>query len=225
LGPRGADLRILSYLICRTWLAYAVLSPLVRSPRMFVVSRVACRSHLAAVSRSSSMATVSRPVLRGVIFDMDGTLTKPNLDFTEMYRRCGVDPKEDILAAIAAMPPAERAAAHAVVEEMEAEGRRTLELMPGAVQLARWLEAHGVPTAMVTRNTAATVAHLHTAFWEPAGLPAFSPAVSRDDASLPPKPDPAALASIAAAWGVPLGPELLMVGDSVSQSVKSIPHS
>ena len=131
-------------------------------------------------------------------------------------RRCGVDPKEDILAAIAAMPPAERAAARAVVEEMEAEGRRTLEIMPGAVQLARWLEAHGVPTAMVTRNTAATVAHLHEAFWEPAGLPAFSPAISRDDASLPPKPDPAALASIAAAWGLPLGPELLMVGDSPS---------
>ena len=33
------------------------------------------------------MAKASRPVLRGVIFDMDGTLTKPNLDFTEMYRR------------------------------------------------------------------------------------------------------------------------------------------
>ena len=44
-------------------------------------------SHLATVSRSSSMATASRPVLRGVIFDMDGTLTKPNLDFTEMYRQ------------------------------------------------------------------------------------------------------------------------------------------
>ena len=55
--------------------------------RMFVASRVLCRSHLAAASRSSGMATASRPVLRGVIFDMDGTLTKPNLDFTEMYRR------------------------------------------------------------------------------------------------------------------------------------------
>ena len=54
---------------------------------MFVASRLLCRSHLAAVSRSSGMATASRPVLRGVIFDMDGTLTKPNLDFTEMYRR------------------------------------------------------------------------------------------------------------------------------------------
>ena len=155
---------------------------------------------------------------------MDGTLTKPNLDFVEMYRRAGVDRSEDILAAIAAMPPAEKAAAQAVVDEMEAEGRRTLQLMPGAVALAHWLRAHGIPTAMVTRNTRCTVDHLHEALWTPAGLPAFAPAHSRDDDGsggppLPPKPDPAALASIAAAWGVPLGPEILMVGDSPANDV------
>ena len=72
------------------------------------------------------MATASRPVLRGVIFDMDGTLTVPNLDFAEMYRRCGVDRSQDILVAIAGMPPQQRAAAQAVIDEMEAEGRRTL---------------------------------------------------------------------------------------------------
>ena len=61
-----------------------------RELRMFgTLSSLVLRrsSHLATVSRSSSMATASRPVLRGVIFDMDGTLTKPNLDFTEMYRQ------------------------------------------------------------------------------------------------------------------------------------------
>ena len=41
--------------------------------------------------------------IKGVLFDMDGTLTKPNLDFGEMYRRVGVDRKDDILVAIAAM--------------------------------------------------------------------------------------------------------------------------
>ena len=41
-----------------------------------------------------AMSTASRPALRGVVFDMDGTLTKPNLDFTEMYRRCGVDKEQ-----------------------------------------------------------------------------------------------------------------------------------
>ena len=37
--------------------------------------------------------------LRGVVFDMDGTLTVPNLDFDEMYRRAGlVMGKDDILS-------------------------------------------------------------------------------------------------------------------------------
>ena len=163
--------------------------------------------------------TASRPALRGVVFDMDGTLTKPNLDFSEMYRRCGVDMSEDILGAVAAMPPAERAAATAVIDEMEAEGRRTLAVMPGAVELVRWLHAHEVPTALVTRNTRATVAHLHDALWAPRGLAPFAPAISRDD-ELPAKPDPAAFARIASAWGAaaPSG-ELLMVGDSPANDV------
>ena len=40
---------------------------------------------ISAVSLSRSMST--RPILRAVVFDMDGTLTKPNLDFAEMSRR------------------------------------------------------------------------------------------------------------------------------------------
>ena len=101
---------------------------------------------------------------------------------------------------------------------MEAESRRTLRLMPGAAELGAWLSAHRVPTAMVTRNSARTVAHFHAAVW-PGGLPAHSPAISRDDPH-PAKPDPAALSAIAAAWGLPLGPELAMVGDSPSNDVR-----
>ena len=43
-----------------------------------------------AVTRTMAYAT-SRPTLRGVVFDMDGTLTKPNLDFAEMYECIRVD--------------------------------------------------------------------------------------------------------------------------------------
>lgn len=176
---------------------------------------------LSASSQSNKRVrtVTSRPVLRGVVFDMDGTLTKPNLDFTEMYRRCNVDLKADLLSAIAAMPPAEQAAANAVIDEMEAEGRRTLKLMPGAVELVSWLKRHDIPTALVTRNTAETVDHLHKSLWIPAGLPPFSPAISRDDAALPAKPDPAALKEIASGWNLPPGPDLLMVGDSPSNDV------
>jgi len=63
-----------------------------------------------------------RPPLRGVVFDMDGTLTVPNLDFQELYRRAGVPKGEDILSA------KWRADANAstIVEEFEEEGRRTI---------------------------------------------------------------------------------------------------
>ena len=37
----------------------------------------------AATSMASAQANVPRPLLRGVVFDMDGTLTLPNLDFDE----------------------------------------------------------------------------------------------------------------------------------------------
>jgi phosphoglycolate phosphatase-like HAD superfamily hydrolase len=150
---------------------------------------------------------------------MDGTLTKPNLDFAEMYRRCNVDMGDDLLAAIAVMPPAEQAAAYAVIDEMEAEGRQTLQLMPGAIELAGWLKQHGIPTAIVTRNTAKTVDHLHKALWLPAGLQPFSPAISRDDAALPAKPNPAALQAIASEWDLPLSLDLVMVGDSPSNDI------
>mmetsp|Transcript_54857 Transcript_54857/g.90952 ORF Transcript_54857/g.90952 Transcript_54857/m.90952 type:complete len:384 (+) Transcript_54857:131-1282(+) len=151
--------------------------------------------------------------LRGVVFDMDGTLTVPNLNFAEMYTRAGVPKGEDILQ----LPWRADAHAAAVVEEMEEEGRRTLRLMPGAAELGKWLQAHGVRTALVTRNSAKTVAHFHSSVW-PAALQPFSPAISRDDV-WPAKPDPAAMAAICEQWGVAAGPDVLMVGDSPSNDV------
>ena len=161
------------------------------------------------------LSTASRRPLRGVVFDLDGTLTVPNLDFKVMYERCGVDPKEDILEAIAAMPDAEAATAAAIVEEMEEEGRRTLQLTPGAREFAEWLARQGIPTALVTRNMRATIDHLHATLW--LGLPPFSPAISRDDA-YEPKPHPAALEAILKTWDV--SPEdVVMVGDSPANDV------
>lgn len=150
---------------------------------------------------------------------MDGTLTVPNLDFTTMYKRCGVPLSEDLLGSIAKMPAAEAEAANAVIDEMEEEGRQTLKLESGVKELAEWFKFHGVPMALVTRNSALTVNHLHGALWEPAGLPRFNPAISRDDEGVPPKPHPGALSVISEQWGVPLGRDLLMIGDSPSNDV------
>ena len=168
---------------------------------------------------SRAFSSNARRPLRGIIFDMDGTLTKPNLDFKEMYQKCGVPLSDDLLVSIAKMPQEQAAAARAVLAEMEAEGRRTLELFPGAAECCRWLQQHGIRMALVTRNTAETVTHLHAAHWEPAGLQPFEPAISRDTANIPAKPDPAALHAIAAQWDVSRMDELVMVGDSLPNDV------
>eukprot|EP00443_Scrippsiella_acuminata_P030002 CAMPEP_0115328646 /NCGR_PEP_ID=MMETSP0270-20121206/84793_1 /TAXON_ID=71861 /ORGANISM="Scrippsiella trochoidea, Strain CCMP3099" /LENGTH=389 /DNA_ID=CAMNT_0002749185 /DNA_START=46 /DNA_END=1211 /DNA_ORIENTATION=- len=162
---------------------------------------------------AASAVEQERPPLRGVVFDMDGTLTVPNLDFQELYRRAGVPKGEDILSAKWRAD----ANACAIVEDFEEEGRRTLCLMPGAAELGAWLSAHGIPTALVTRNSARTLEHFFAHIW-PASVPAFMPAISRDDPWAS-KPDPASLVHIAKQWGVPAGDSLLMVGDSPSNDV------
>ena len=86
-----------------------------------------------------SSSSSDSKILRGVVFDMDGTLTKPNLDFAEMYRRCGVDRSKDILEEIDAMTPKEQEKANQIIDDMEEEGRRTLELMPGCIELMNCL--------------------------------------------------------------------------------------
>eukprot|EP00241_Pyramimonas_parkeae_P006441 CAMPEP_0114236660 /NCGR_PEP_ID=MMETSP0058-20121206/6964_1 /TAXON_ID=36894 /ORGANISM="Pyramimonas parkeae, CCMP726" /LENGTH=385 /DNA_ID=CAMNT_0001348627 /DNA_START=186 /DNA_END=1343 /DNA_ORIENTATION=- len=162
---------------------------------------------------------MARPVLRGVVFDMDGTLTVPNLDFALMYKRCNVPMSEDILKAVDRMPKEEKHAAWRVIDAMEEEGRRTLQLKRGTVEIARWLGQHNLRTAVVTRNSSATLQHFSAGIWRQAGLPPFSVAISRDD-DVPAKPDPAALRIISDQWGVPLSPDLLMVGDSPSNDVR-----
>ena len=160
---------------------------------------------------------VTRPRLKGVVFDLDGTLTVQNLDFRLMHERCGVPAHKDLLQAVAGMEGPDRHRAEEVIEEMEQEGRRTLQLAPGAIELGKFLQWWSLPSAIVTRNTQATVQHLHDELWCPFRLPKFWPAVGRE--FVPPKPHPAALEMIAWQWDVSLGRELLMVGDSPSNDI------
>lgn len=176
---------------------------------------------LASCEPPLSNVPVELPLLQGVIFDMDGTLTVPNLDFKGMYAKCGVAMSDDLLAAIAAMPADDAARARGVVDAMEAEGRASLQLAGGVAELAAWLQRHGVKTALVTRNSGATVDALRRQLWAPAGLPPFDVTVSRDSpAGVAAKPDPAALRLIADRWGLALPcAGLVMVGDSPANDV------
>uniref|UniRef100_A0A7S1BKS3 Phosphoglycolate phosphatase n=1 Tax=Corethron hystrix TaxID=216773 RepID=A0A7S1BKS3_9STRA len=206
--------------ICTMISASAFISSVSRH-RLPLMSATTARFCSNTYAKASPPQKEDKPKLRGVIFDMDGTLAVPNLDFAVMYERCGVDRSDDILAAVVAMPPAEAARANKIIDEMEEEGRRTLKLCTGAAEAGRWLADHGVPTALVTRNTIATARDFER-LWTAAGVRKFDAIVARDHPSdpLPPKPDPASLHGIAESWGLAVpSDELLMVGDSISNDV------
>lgn len=66
--------------------------------------------------------------IRGVIFDMDGTLTLPVINFKEMRSRLKLTPSQDILPTVQKYPPEERAKAMAIIEECEAEALKKLQV-------------------------------------------------------------------------------------------------
>lgn len=80
-------------------------------------------------SRSMSTSPISPlPPLLGVVFDVDGTLTVPNLDFKVMYERCGVNKEDDILKAVGRMGEEGKIEAEGIIKEMEVESRDNLEV-------------------------------------------------------------------------------------------------
>ena len=102
------------------------------------------------------------PTVRGVVFDMDGTLTLPVHDFVELRRRAGVPPGADILETIESIAdPIARAAAHAAVEEVEREGLAGLAPARGLHTMLRRLDALGLPRGLVTRNNRGSVEVFH----------------------------------------------------------------
>ncbi|KAG2483810.1 hypothetical protein HYH03_017333 [Edaphochlamys debaryana] len=157
-----------------------------------------------------------KPVARGVVFDMDGTLLKPVIDFAEMRRRVGLGPTDgDILDTINRWPEPERQRAYATIAEIEEQALNDMEMMPGALELCAFLDQQGLPRALITRNVRRSVAFFHQRL----GLEPFQPAITRE-CEFPYKPSPAALQHIASGWGVPPS-EVLMVGDSVKDDVVS----
>jgi len=144
------------------------------------------------------------PSIRGVIFDMDGTLTLPVIDFALMRARLGV-PEGDILTAIRAWPPDKQAWAFAEVEQLEEEANRQLKLQPGAEAVMRALDARGIQKAILTRNSEKSVRHLQR-FLDTR----FSVVITRDFPAV--KPDPAPALHICRTWQLDPA-RVLLVGD------------
>ena len=84
-----------------------------------------------------------------VLFDMDGTLTEPMLNFPKIKAEMGIG-NRPILEALAEMKPAERQAADAILCRHEKEAAERSSLNPGCRALLDWLDARGIPIALIT---------------------------------------------------------------------------
>lgn len=142
----------------------------------------------------------------GVIFDMDGTLTEPTLDFDAMRRELGA-PEGDLAHYVLSLPPAERARAWAVVEAHEERAILEQRLQPGAADLLSDCRRAGIRLGVVTRNAARSVQALCRTY-----SLVFDAVVTREFPHIKPHPGP--VLHILKGWGMPAA-RALMVGDYV----------
>lgn len=91
-----------------------------------------------------------------LLFDMDGTLTAPMLDFPRIKAEMGIG-AQPILEALAAMDGQARRAAEAVLLRHEERAAVESSLNPGCQELVQWVRDQGIRTALITRNSRLSV--------------------------------------------------------------------
>ena len=144
--------------------------------------------------------------LRGIVFDLDGTLVDSALDFPAMRREIGCPEDTGLLEFVDTLECAEaRATAEAVIHRHEMAGAAQATWMPGASRLLQGITQAGLPTGIVTRNSREAAGMTLSSL----GAPQLA-LVAREDAR--PKPDPDGLLQLAERWQ--LAPDALAcVGD------------
>jgi len=144
--------------------------------------------------------------IKAVIFDLDGTITEPYLDFDQIRREIGVDPDAGpLLELMKAMPPARRQRAEQIMHKHEQRAVRESTLNEGAGQTIRRLRQAGMKIGILTRNTrdnASAVLTKHNLHYDAV--------VGRGDG--PVKPDSYGVEYLCELFGVECS-EALLVGD------------
>lgn len=127
---------------------------------------------------------MTHPPIGAVIFDMDGTITRPTLDFPGIRAEIGL--AEPLLENMLALPhgPA-RDRAFAILERHEEIAAGASELNDDVRDVLAFLAERTLPAALVTRNSRVSVKRV----LEKHRL-GFDVVVTREDAPAKPRPEP-----------------------------------
>jgi HAD superfamily hydrolase (TIGR01509 family) len=144
--------------------------------------------------------------IKAVIFDLDGTITEPFLDFDAIRQEIGLTPQDSTLReAMEKMNPPQRKRAMDIIERHEAKAVAESTLNVGAKSMLDKLRADGIKIGILTRNkrsNALAIAQKHNL--------EFDAIFDREDG--PVKPDAFGVLWLCKKFGVQPA-ESLVVGD------------
>lgn len=150
--------------------------------------------------------------IRAVLFDFDGTLTRPGaLDFSRIKHALNCPLDTPVLEYIRSIDdPAGRRSAMQQLDQFELEGARKSRPNPGAQRLVQWIKSLGLSVAVITRNSMVSVVRALENF-DRIGPGDFDLIITRDT-EVAPKPSGDGIVWAAQKLGIECA-EILEVGD------------
>ena len=127
---------------------------------------------------------MNRPPIKAVIFDMDGTITRPVIDWKALRSAIGAPPERSIMEHIRSLTDGKRQRAHDILLETELRATDNVDLNEGFHELYGEIRTRGLKTGVVTNNHGAALQNLISQH-----ALSFDTALSRDDGELKPAPD------------------------------------